>query len=101
VKVILERIDTTRLDLGVIRFLSERARREFFHPGNRAVHLLDIIALADNEEVLISMFMLRIFDTAGTCHDRGFMAFEWHMSDTCHGVGHHLRVHRQNYVKGL
>ncbi|KAJ7849814.1 hypothetical protein B0H14DRAFT_2334892, partial [Mycena olivaceomarginata] len=62
VKVILERIDTTRLDLGVIIFLSERARREFFHPGNRTVHLLDIVPLADNEEVLISMPMLRIFD---------------------------------------
>jgi hypothetical protein len=26
--------------------------------------------------------------TADTCHDRGFMTFEWCMSDTCHGVGH-------------
>jgi hypothetical protein len=61
-KVVLKRIGTTRLHLDVIRFLSERARREFFHAGNRTVHLLDIVPLADNEEALIGIPMLRIFD---------------------------------------
>ncbi|KAJ7825589.1 hypothetical protein B0H14DRAFT_2596538 [Mycena olivaceomarginata] len=31
-------------------------------------------------------------DTAGKCHGRGFMAFDWRGTDTCHGVGTALHM---------
>ncbi|KAJ7629576.1 hypothetical protein B0H17DRAFT_1150554 [Mycena rosella] len=33
---------------------------------------------------------LHLCDTAGKCHDRGFMAFDRQRTDTCHGVGQAL-----------
>ncbi|KAJ7318938.1 hypothetical protein DFH08DRAFT_819388 [Mycena albidolilacea] len=37
-------------------------------------------------------------DTAGKCHDRGFMAFDWQSTDTCHGVGQALHKSLCSFV---
>ncbi|KAJ7893768.1 hypothetical protein B0H13DRAFT_2527411 [Mycena leptocephala] len=37
-------------------------------------------------------------DTAGKCHDRGFMAFDGHSTDTCHGVCQALHAFLCSFV---
>jgi hypothetical protein len=36
--------------------------------------------------------------TAGKCHDRGFIAFDWQSTDTCHGVGQALHKSLCSFV---
>ncbi|KAJ6620824.1 hypothetical protein B0H10DRAFT_1945854 [Mycena sp. CBHHK59/15] len=96
----------------VERFSETRERNQHLRRDTPRANIQDVSNVVRNMKMLMSALATRVgiegffcivhsnaeFHTAGKCHDRGFMAFDWQSTDTCHGVGQTLHKSLCSFV---